>query len=182
MPVLRPPIDCEPDYQGPIIFLAGPIQGSDPWQEEAIRLIAPRLPEALIASPRRLDFDGKLSAAEYAEQVEWESRYLRQAAVTGCVLFWLAAEAEHDCERAYAQTTRFELAEWVVRHEHEAARVAVGVEEGFPGARYIRYRLESIPGITVRDSLPETCFDTVAHAVAASERAAERRGSASLSD
>jgi hypothetical protein len=74
------------------------------------------------------------------------------------ILFWLAREAESVPGRAYAQTTRFELAEWKVRHERDGVRLAVGIEEGFSGARYICHRLgQDCPRVPVLPSLPDVC-------------------------
>lgn len=159
MPLLRPP-----SYQslaGPLVFLAGPIQGTYPWQDEAGRLLERLRPGLLVASPRRLSFD-KLDAAGYAEQVDWESAHLARAAADGVILFWLACEREHDPSRAYAQTTRFELAEWVTRRAMgDAVKLVVGIDEGFSGARYIRHRLASTD-VPIAKSLEETCRLAVA--------------------
>lgn len=159
MPLLLPP-----SYQslvGPLVFLAGPIQGARPWQDEAGRLLERLKPGLWVASPRRPHFD-KLDAAGYAEQVDWESAHLSRAAAEGAILFWLAQEHEHDPSRAYAQTTRFELAEWVTRRAMgDTVKLVVGIEEGFPGARYIRHRLAATD-VPLATSLEETCQLAVA--------------------
>lgn len=145
----RPPII------GPLVFLAGPIQGAPPWQAEAIRLLTETAPHLHIANPRR---DYRPGEFEYDAQVDWETHQLRRAAADGVILFWLAREAAHDCGRAYAQTTRFELAEWKVRHERDGARLVVGIEDGFSGARYIRRRLgQDCPAIPLCARLEEAC-------------------------
>ncbi|HYF61665.1 MAG TPA: nucleoside 2-deoxyribosyltransferase domain-containing protein [Herpetosiphonaceae bacterium] len=143
-----------PAISGPLIFLAGPIQGAPPWQDEAARLLLAAAPDLWVASPRRPRRDD----FSYAEQVDWETWHLRRAAEAGVIVFWLAREVEHSCERAYAQTTRFELAEWKLRHERDGARLAVGIEAGFSGERYIRRRLgQDCPGIPICASLEATC-------------------------
>lgn len=150
--LIHPP-DC-PAFDGPIVFLAGPIQGAPDWQAVAARALQARIPELHIANPRHNSPPGSF---EYAAQVDWESHHLRKAATAGVILFWLAKEELHRCDRAYAQTTRFELAEWKVRHERDGARVVIGIEDGFTGARYIRHRLgQDCPGIPIADSLDET--------------------------
>lgn len=130
---------------GPLIFLAGPIQGAWDWQEKAINIIQTIAPDICIASPRRdtqscpeSDFPPEM----YNEQVDWETYHLRKAGENGVVLFWLAKEFKHVCQRAYAQTSRFELGEWKVRHERDKARLVVGIEEGFTNAKYIKRRRE----------------------------------------
>jgi hypothetical protein len=96
--------------------------------------------------------------AGYAAQVDWETYYLRRAAERGVILFWLAREAFSVPDRCYGQTSRFELAEWKVRHERDAVRLVVGVEEGFSGARYIRHRFrQDCPAVPLVASLEEAC-------------------------
>jgi hypothetical protein len=153
-PLLIHPPDYS-EFSEPLIFLAGPIQGAPRWQDEAARLLGDQLPALAIANPRRNELAG---AFEFDAQVDWESHHLRLAARTGLILFWLAREVEQTPGRAYAQTTRFELAEWKMRHERDGVKLVVGIEEGFSGARYIRRRLgQDCPGIPLCSSLEETC-------------------------
>ena len=143
------------ETDGPMIFLAGPIQGSRDWQDEAVEIIQKLNPEINIASPRRKSFNENFV---YEDQVNWETKYLRRSAKNGIIMFWLAKEAEHNPERAYAQTTRFELAEWKVRHEHDGTKVVVGIEDGFTGAKYIKFRFpQDCPDIPILSSLKDTC-------------------------
>jgi hypothetical protein len=142
-------------FEGPLVFLAGPIQGAPDWQSEALRLLANAAPTLHVASPRRAYLPGEF---DYAAQVDWETRHLRRAAERGVVLFWLAREVLSHPGRAYAQTTRFELAEWKVRHERDGAKLVVGIENGFTGERYIRRRLsQDCPAVPLVDSLAEAC-------------------------
>lgn len=138
----------------PVIFLAGPIQGAPEWQTEAIRIIASLAPEVIIATPRRQ----RSSNFNYDEQVEWETEYLNRAAENGVILFWLANEVESIPGRVYAQTTRFEISEWKYRHQRDGVNLAVGIEAGFVGDRYIRKRFTNdCPDITIHDTLEATC-------------------------
>lgn len=143
---------------GPLIFLAGPTW-TWPWQEAAAELLRGLDPGLNLANPRRpLDTEREFSPEMYAEQVDWETEHLRLAGAGGAVLFWLAAERQHRCDRAYAQTTRFELAEWMVNHRFGGARLALGIEEGFTGARYIRRRFaQDCPKVAIQDTLEATC-------------------------
>jgi hypothetical protein len=137
------------------IFLAGPIQGTHSWQTDACNYIQ-YYSGIDIANPRRnewvkTDFD-------YSEQVEWECKYLNQAAHEGVILFWLAAEKEHHLDRCYAQTTRFELAEWYTKSLYEKdIKIVIGIEDGFPGARYIKYRTD----LPIYETLAETCQSAI---------------------
>jgi Nucleoside 2-deoxyribosyltransferase like len=142
-------------FDGPLVFLAGPIQGAPHWQADAIRWFAEHAPTVSVASPRRQDRSREF---DYAAQVNWETHYLRRAAESGVILFWLARETESVPGRAYAQTSRFELAEWKVRHERDGVRLVVGIEEGFSGERYIRHRFgQDCPRVPLLSALPAVC-------------------------
>ncbi len=162
------------DVVGPIVFLAGPIAwGPTSWHDRAMAELARLAPDVHVANPRR---DAAASAAlwnrredmarpdqafpdaAYDEQVDWETRYLQRAGEHGAVLFWLAREIEHRCERGHAQTTRFELAEWKERARRDRVNLVVGIEDGFTGARYIRRRFEQdCPDVPLCTSLEDTC-------------------------
>jgi hypothetical protein len=147
----------------PLVFLAGPIQGAHNWQEQAIETIQNLAPGLCIACPRRKEeIRGEFTAAMYNEQVDWETYHLREAGKKGVVMFWLAKELEHICRRAYAQTSRFELAEWKMRHETYGSNLVVGIEDGFSGEKYIRRRFsQDCPEVPVCDTLEETCKKTI---------------------
>lgn len=152
------------DVKGPLIFLAGPIQGADNWHEEAIKIIQKHAPDIHIASPRReMNIEDKDFAVEmYNEQVDWETKYLRRAGEGGVVIFWLGKESIHICRRAYAQTSRFELGEWKARHEFKGSKLVVGIEEGFSNAKYIKRRLSlDCPKVPICSSLEETCLKAI---------------------
>ncbi len=143
------------NVEGPLVFLAGPIQGAPDWQQQAIRILRQLHPKLHLASPRR---DYRPGEFDFNAQVGWETHYLRRAGRDGAILFWLAREVEHFCDRAYAQTTRFELAEWKMRHERDGTRLVVGIEDGFSGGRYVRRRLQQdCPGVPVVTSLESAC-------------------------
>lgn len=143
----------------PIIFLAGPIQGADDWQTRAIKIIHDINPHITIASPRRQALS---ETFVWEDQVDWETHYLRAAGKSGAILFWLAKETHHDCSRPFALTSRFEIAEWKMRHERDNARLVIGVDSEFVGARYIKHRFsQDCPDVPICDSLEETCKKAV---------------------
>lgn len=151
------------DIKGGVIFLAGPIQGADTWQEEAIRMIHEIDDSINIACPRRpLLVRTEFGKVEYEAQVDWETHYIRKAENSGVVMFWLAKEFEHNCKRAFAQTSRFELGECKIRHERDGSALVIGIEPGFSNERYIRRRTgQDCPEITIYSSLLETCKEVV---------------------
>lgn len=138
----------------PVVFLAGPIQGTSNWQLKAAKLLEKNDADFVVASPRRAVFEN----VDYDEQVNWESWFLRRAGQRGIVVFWLANEEDHMCERAYAQTTRFELAEMAMRSKAFGENVIVGIDSNFSNKRYIEKRLtEDYPNIPIVHSLEDTC-------------------------
>lgn len=147
------------ELDGPVIFLAGPTQGAVSWHADAIRILQGMGGGFHVASPKRpINPDKDFTGDMYNEQVDWETHFLRLAGRRGVVMFWLAKEREHRCDRAYAQTTRFEIAEWKEYHRREGARLVVGIEEGFTGARYIRRRFaQDCPEVPLCDTLEATC-------------------------
>jgi len=154
---LQPPEIVE--TESPVIFLAGPIQGGPDWQPAAAELIHDLDPTLVVASPRKNYPEGTFV---YERQVDWETHFLRLAGSTGVVAFWLAGQTEETPGRAYAQTTRFELAEWKMRHEYEGVKLTIGIEEGFGNARYIRRRFaQDAPDVKIVDSLEELSRNAV---------------------
>ena len=155
--MFRPPKEAE--YNRPIIFLAGLVQGTYDWQSKAIEIIHNLNPDIAIASPRRATFDEE--NFNYEEQIDWETLHLRRAGLKGVIMFWLAREESPISGRAYVQTTRFELAEWVTQHKYMRAKIVVGIEEGYSGERYIRKRLQETPDIPILDNLDEVCAEAL---------------------
>ena len=144
--VLRPPkydiIDNDNDIH---IFLAGPIQGADNWQEKVISKIEKEFKDVdlerniVIASPRWLK---RSDDFVYNDQVNWESYYLDKASLSGVNVFWLPradTKQANDKGRSYAQTTRFELGEWFGKYMID---FVIGVEKGFHGEKYINLKFQ----------------------------------------
>jgi hypothetical protein len=155
--LLQPPEIIEIDE--PIIFLAGPIQGAPDWQQKAARLIHRQAPHIVVASPRKDYLDGTFV---HEKQVDWETYNLRAAGKLGVVAFWLAKQTIETPGRAYAQTTRFELAEWKMRHQYEGAKLTLGIEEDFGNERYIRRRFaQDCPDVLITKSLAAMCLNAV---------------------
>lgn len=155
--VVQPPeIVDTPDN---VIFLAGPIQGAPEWQTEAANIIHDIDNSVVVASPRK---DYALGEFVYPIQVDWETHFLRRAGRTGVVAFWLATQTVETPGRAYAQTSRFELAEWKMKHEYEGAKLTIGIQKYFGNARYIRRRFsQDVPDVKIADSLQEMCENAV---------------------
>ncbi|MBI3984308.1 hypothetical protein HY346_03340 [Candidatus Microgenomates bacterium] len=151
--MLQPPEIVE--VEGPVVFLAGPIQGAPLWQPEAARLLHELVPSLTVANPRR---DYPPGEFQYNQQVDWETHYLRRAGKFGVIMFWLAAQTEPTPSRAYAQTTRFELGEWKSQHEWTSTKLVIGIEKGFGNERYIRHRMgQDCPEVPILSTLAEAC-------------------------
>lgn len=174
---VQPPEIVETDR--PVIFLAGPIQGGPNWHPEAATYIHDRDPRIIVASPRK---DYERGTFIYNEQVDWETHFLRTAGRTGVVAFWLAVEQREKLAitqrlkvasqimrtgllppvRSYAQTTRFELGEWKMAHQHQGAPLTIGIENGFGNERYIRRRMsQDCPDVKIANSLEQMCQNAV---------------------
>jgi hypothetical protein len=178
MTAFYPPDKIPHDSRGRdgLLFLGGPIQGALDWQADATGIIHTKAPGVKIANPRSGMWKGGLSEARkaelYKEQADWEHEYLDWAMRRGCVLFYLAEEAEHIARRAFAQTTRVELAliiGWMTRSAivpdqtpFSAGKIrgekpfVVGMDPKFPGTKYFRHLFAKY-GITYFETLEETC-------------------------
>jgi len=147
----------------PIIFLAGPIQGTWNWQREATATLTSAGYRGWIASPRPTTLSDEASLPDYHEQIGWEHHHIRKTLLKGVVMFWLAKESAHDPDRSYAQSSLFEIG-WVLGHRmHDPrAKIVIGIEEGFSGARYVRRTFEKYaPEVPIFDALADTCKETV---------------------
>lgn len=147
------PLDFPFEY-GQSIFLAGPIQGARDWQSEAIELIKQKTvnfkEKLYVANPRSPNFNS--GPHDFEKQIDWETHFLKYSANNGVIMFWLCNESEHFCERAYAQTTRFELAEWSSKlkreindngyYAYDRDRLVIGFDTNFSGTKYIKHRLK----------------------------------------
>jgi len=138
-----------------IIFLAGPIQGAQIWQEEVITKIEKEFKNIdlkrniIIANPRRLE---KADDFVYSVQVDWETEYLNKASQQGFIVFWMPTpdnEQKEDKNRSYAQTTRFELGEWFGK----GMDFVVGAQPGFHGEQYITYKFKNEYGYNILKNL-----------------------------
>lgn len=158
---------CAPDFQAleePTVFLAGPIQGADPWQFKLSDMLLEQTPQINVCSPRRREgLSADWNDAAHAEQVDWEWEYLNAAADSGVVAFWLAAQYFQTPGRPYAQTTRWELGWWMAQAAEGKCKLAVGFDEGFTNARYLRRKLEKhCPLVPVSESLEVHAQDILA--------------------
>lgn len=143
-------VDLAPHLDGPLIYLAGPVQGCDDWQADAIDTLGSLAPDLHIANPRARNFRGALDA-----HLDWERAYASRASV---ILCWLARENQHRCNRAFAGQTRFELGTWAARAQADQLRLVVGVDRAFSGRAYLTRRLAlDFPHVPVCRSLRQAC-------------------------
>ena len=175
MPLLTPPGLVRIPSEAPYVFLMGPIQGTSDWQNPTAQWFLEKIPNAYVASPRSEMWSQEMSKREknnlYQEQLDWEHynieeallRMLRRNRGAGSVVVWCAREEVHIPNRAYAQTTRFEIANllgfmnalrntlpftggWflggskVSEREHLKG-IHIGADEAFPGRRYLQLTL-----------------------------------------
>jgi hypothetical protein len=163
------PIERHDLHNKPLIFLAGPIKGAPLWQFEAIKYIHTKINVA-IASPRRPELTEEQCKkhghfwGQYTkyDQALWEHDHLKHAGQYGIIVFWLPKETNHLCQRAYAQTSRFELGWMMSMHKFANFRLIVGFESGFSNERYLRFTLSrEAPAVLQCDSLEQTCDQSI---------------------
>jgi hypothetical protein len=156
-------------FEGPLIFLAGPIRGAPNWQDIAIQNILQKNGDMTIASPRRgvRDAIAKYvlhgNDAYFTRQRAWERHYLDLASKTGAILFWLPGEEEHSCEKAYGAMTRLELGQWMTRYKSDhSMRICIGSDGKFSELNTIMYDLsQDCPDVPIKSTLEETCLEAI---------------------
>jgi hypothetical protein len=161
------------DVQYPVIFLAGPIRGAPPWQDEAIRFLISQENKITIINPNRTldpEFFRYIADGEkthFHRQRAWERHYLHEAGSMklryGCVMFWLPGEEKHDCRKSYGAMTRTELGQWMTKYAFDnSTRMCVGTDGKFSEIDTILYDLSlDAPGLKINNSLEETCFEAL---------------------
>ena len=146
-------LDDLADLEGPLVYLNGPIQGTNDWQADAIAILGDLAPDLHVASARARSFAGGPE-----KHMIWEQAFIERSARDGVVLFWCARETSHRCNRTYAAQMRFELGEWAVKSSAGLARLVVGIERGFTGGPYLHRRLTlSYQNIPVCRTLRQAC-------------------------
>lgn len=83
--------------------------------------------DIVIASPRNTRLNVSQTDFDFDSQIDWETKHLNLAAKSGIILFWLSNELIHFCNRAFAQTTRFELGEWLAKSSREQRNSSVHI-------------------------------------------------------
>lgn len=178
MEIIYPPTQTSDRgvIEASIVFLAGPIKNAPNWQDKAVEMLAKRQSDfnvrkrVVVANPRT---EGKWHG-DYNGQVDWELKHLQLASQTGVIVFWLALpnptlEMSHEelglmlgydsqrPTRAYAQTSRVELGEWIgFSRQWSKAPFILGIEPGFTGERYIKRRLHHLRNEEIPDTLERT--------------------------
>jgi hypothetical protein len=164
-------------YAHPLIFLAGPIRGAPLWQDEAIDLLFKQRKDLVIANPRRgvrKDLQPYVVTNErmpFDRQRAWERYYLEIASKTGSVakkkfgtiLFWLAGEVDHKCDKSYGAMTRMELGYWTARYKADPrVNLCVGSDGKFSELRTLTYDLScDAPDKKIHETLEETCKEAL---------------------
>ncbi|CAN5379415.1 hypothetical protein BH10PAT3_BH10PAT3_3000 [soil metagenome] len=146
-----------------LIFLAGPIQGAQDWQAQAIDLLDTNFH---VANPRHDYGDIVFDEAHKIKQVRWEKHQLVRAAQHGGIIFWFAAQDQslkYEEGRAYAQTTRIEFGRafgW--KDFKPSVNISVGIDPHYEGGNdfYIRDTAAEL-NIPVRDRLLIVCRDVL---------------------
>jgi len=161
--LIAPEYDYSISDKDIVIFLAGPIQGSYDWHSEFIDKLSKNIEtdkNVIICSPKRIKKDDNFN---YDEQVNWESYYLHKSSKQGIIVFWLAKEKDHIEGRSYAQTTRFELAEWWTKGQYiKDFKIVVGADKEFNGLKYINKKFkDTYPLFNMYYSIDDTINEII---------------------
>ena len=129
------------------VFLGGPIQGATNWRDWIPNFGS----DVELINPVRSENIDHLTDYEYHRQVEWETLGLR---ISDIVLFWIPKEVVSIPGRDYAQTTKIELTENLVRGK----KVVLGIEPGVNTRRYLVEKYKSYCGqnSTVGETFDQT--------------------------
>lgn len=147
--------------EGPIIYLAGPINGAPDWQSDAIGHLCVN-PSVHIVSPRQArDASTLLSEEDSKVQIEWEQVYMESAVKDGVVLFWFAKPLSSVSTSYYAQQSFFELGD-ILANVGKRHSVCVGIEGEFPNAEYLTATLTwRYPELTIHKTLSDVCDEAL---------------------
>lgn len=153
----------------PLIFLAGPIRSGPNWHDEAVLYLASKDENLTIVSPRRFVRDPiapyivKSNSEYFPRQRAWERHYLDYASRKGCIMFWLAGETEHDCNKSYGAMTRVELGQWMTRYSIDnSIKFCVGGDGKFSEENTIAFDLSiDAPDKKIFRTLEETCDEAL---------------------
>lgn len=156
------------DGASSLVFLAGPIQGSDDWQTPAALDILHRA-DVEVASPRR-DASSN-DEFDYTEQVTWEHAHLERSFSKGVIAFWFSKQNHdlpYEAGRSYAQTSRVEIGRALGWNDLKPFPLVVGFDPeyttgGGGNERYIRAMCKAA-GVNVYDSLEEVVDQTLQRA------------------
>lgn len=165
-------------YGEPIIFLAGPVNRGNGWQNKAIEIIKNKNHHIYIAFPDYASIldekwvkGSEKQGCLFETQLEWEHKYLEIAENNGAILFWLPKQSEEmpiskesEFTQPYAQDTRPEIGAWGwgnLRHNPKA-HIAIGGEQGYSGLRTTKRNFAKYaPQIPFRDNLEDVCNDAL---------------------
>lgn len=124
------------------VFCAGPIQGAPDWQNNL-----PEIEGVEWINPRRRNLDN----FNWDEQVKWETEGIR---LSDILLFWIPKEVEKIEGRDYAQTTRIELMENLVRGKN----IILGID---PSIHCRRYLIEKYKKYTGKNNVYDNLEDCI---------------------
>lgn len=128
-------------------FLVGPIKNAPEWQFKV-----PTIDNLIWLNPRRpIKIEGDLPKDEWDKQISWETEGLR---VSDYIICWIPAPINSTCID-YAKTTRSEILEVLARGKN----VIVGIDDSFPGKKYIEVKAKNQYGVKVVHNSLDSCID-----------------------
>lgn len=134
-PLLYDLMVIKPDFAGKKLFLMGLIKGAPDWQSNVIRKLESMEASYIIANPRTSSDDN----FNLDNQIAWETHHLSTADIILCHI----PEPDHEVKgRTYAQTTRFELGEYLALAAGRKQKILVCIDKSFPGRSYLEYKVK----------------------------------------
>lgn len=124
------------------IFLAGPIMGALNWRKNLIYRLNKINKDFLIFNPQKIQ---KPEEYNLSVQVEWERSNMIRSSTNGVLIFWFANQETERESGSFAQTSRFEIGEFIKRkEENKELNIIVGFDTAFEHESYIKYKCEKL--------------------------------------
>lgn len=140
-----------------LVFLAGPIIGTNDWRKKAYELIWNKDPLITIVTPRIPD-DISSTAFSGNELIQWELEFFDYAINNGSMVFWFPNETKHDCRYPFAQTSRVEIGRALERYRQNPYNLSIGADDNYPGKSYLETVIKlQFKDLVLQKTLEDTC-------------------------
>ena len=144
----------EENLSGPVVFLAGPIQGAPDWQGDAIAELSKNQSIDIISPRAARDERVEMTDEEIVSQAKWQATYIQKTITDGVFLCFFPKAIEENAQ--YAQESLLLLGTIIAKVQTQS--VFVGIEEGFANRHAIVSLLMShYPSLVIYTTLQSLC-------------------------